>query len=444
MEYSEDRISGRISAPEVVERPCGLYPALHTFSRDYGADDYRDWVEQSNGDPVPAPLAVYVQNEASGAPVSSGVSRAHLNESRVIEHELRLQGRLFDADRPLRQLILAGSIANQWSEDQLYRLVSTIQSSFFVNPDSFNSWCACVGDALPSLQRLRLLRALGINHIRYAPAARPGKVNDFDRLSEAVQYAQQLGFSKTIVDLRHLRKDRPDSAQTVEALLSGVQPDRIRVFVPEGEDRSAFDAHMTAFGYRNIGLDWYLRDADSWWRSRASDSLYWTLLGYSELKHPDVIGVGPGAMSAVCEFYGINAASLPSYSACLDDGVLPVVQGTELEDGDVLRREIIAMTLASFCIRVSAIENKWGIRFEHFFAREAELLDAFERNNWICRQDDKIEILPRGCRELAQICRVFDGRASDRPGLVSAAAPDERSLQPGRSPVSAQNTPFHE
>jgi oxygen-independent coproporphyrinogen-3 oxidase len=121
-----------------------------------------------------------------------------------------------------------------------------------------------------------------------------------------------------------------------------------------------------------------------------------------------------------------------------------VVQGTELEDGDVLRREIIAMTLASFCIRVSAIENKWGIRFEHFFAREAELLDAFERNNWICRQDDKIEILPRGCRELAQICRVFDGRASDRPGLVSAAAPDERSLQPGRSPVSAQNTPFHE
>ena len=142
MEYSEDRISGRISAPEVVERPCGLYPALHTFSRDYGADDYRDWVEQSNGDPVPAPLAVYVQNEASGAPVSSGVSRAHLNESRVIEHELRLQGRLFDADRPLRQLILAGSIANQWSEDQLYRLVSTIQSSFFVNPDSFNSCCA--------------------------------------------------------------------------------------------------------------------------------------------------------------------------------------------------------------------------------------------------------------------------------------------------------------
>jgi len=98
MGYSEDTISGRISAPEVVEQPCGLYPALHTFSRDYGADDYRDWVEQSNGDPVPAPLVVYVQNEAPGGSLRSGVSPAHLNESRVIEHELRLQGRLFDAD----------------------------------------------------------------------------------------------------------------------------------------------------------------------------------------------------------------------------------------------------------------------------------------------------------------------------------------------------------
>jgi oxygen-independent coproporphyrinogen-3 oxidase len=198
---------------------------------------------------------------------------------------------------------------------------------------------------------------------------------------------------------------------------------------------------MMAFGYRNIGMDWYLRDADSWWRSRASDSLNWTLLGYSELKHPDVIGVGPGAMSAVCEFYGINAAQLPGYSACLDDGVLPVVQGTELEDGDVLRREIIAMMLASFCIRVPAIENKWGIRFEHFFARETAALGAFERNNWICRRDDKIEILPRGCRELAQICGVFDGRAGDRPGLVPAAA-DKRFPQREGAPASPQNTPF--
>jgi oxygen-independent coproporphyrinogen-3 oxidase len=359
----------------------------------------------------------------------------------VIEHELRLQGRLFDADRPVRQLILTGSIADRWSEDQLYRLVSAIESSFFVNRDSFNSWCACVGDALPSLQRLRLLRALGFNHIRYAPEVRPGEVKDFVRLGEAVQHAQQLGFSKTVVDLRHLRKDQPDTAQTVEALLSEVQPDRIRVFLHEGEDRSAFDAHMLAFGYRNIGMDWYLRDADSWWRSRASDSLYWTLLGYSELKHPDVIGVGPGAMSAVCEFYGINAVQLPGYSACLDDGVLPVAQGTELEDGDVLRREIIAMMLASFCIRVPAIENKWGIRFEHFFARETAALGAFERNNWICRRDDKIEILPRGCRELAQICGVFDGRAGDRPGLVPAAA-DKRFPQREGAPASPQNTPF--
>ena len=106
-----------------------------------------------------------------------------------------------------------------------------------------------------------------------------------------------------------------------------------------------------------------------------------------------------------------------------------------------MRREIIAMMLASFCIRVPAIENKWGIRFEHFFARETAALGAFERNNWICRRDDKIEILPRGCRELAQICGVFDGRAGDRPGLVPATA-DKRFPQREGAPASPQNTPF--
>ena len=48
--------------PDVVEKPYGLYPALEAFSNEYDAEDYRDWVEQSNGDPLPAPLALYIQD----------------------------------------------------------------------------------------------------------------------------------------------------------------------------------------------------------------------------------------------------------------------------------------------------------------------------------------------------------------------------------------------
>jgi oxygen-independent coproporphyrinogen-3 oxidase len=340
---------------------------------------------------------------------------------------------LFDTDRPLQQLIFSGSIATGWSEDQLYRLVSVIQSSFFISQDSLNSWCACVGGVVPSGQRLRLLRALGFNHVRLAPE-NPVDKSSAGRLGATINEARQLGFEKVILDLRHWGDISPDCAQLMGVLLSDARPERVRACPGGEESRRSFDHRMASQGYRNIGLDWYLRNEDSWWRAQSAGRLGWTLLGYSELQNPDVIGVGPGALSAVCEFYGINAASWRRYSARLDDGILPIVQGTELEDSDVLRREIIAMILASSCIRVAAIENKWGIRFERFFAGEAALLRTFEQNNWLQWLDDTIAIKTRAYRELVEICGVFSGRAGNpltpAPHVVSGNSPQHSQSHP--------------
>lgn len=409
----ENNNAKRVIVPDIVEQPCGLYPGIEAFSSDYGADDYCDWIEQSNGDPLPTPLVLYLQSEAAQDKSVPAVSMGRPDQARAIEQELRLQGALFDSDRPLRQLIFSDSIANRWSEDHLYRLVAVIQDCFFINQDSLNSWCACAGGLTPPVQRLRLLRVLGFNHIRLKPEKQFDK-DMVGRLVTTASEARRLGFEKVVVDLRQLADAVPDRARLIESLLLGVQPERVRVFPGRGESRGSFEQRMMSQGYRNIGLDWFLREQDSWWSAKGAGRLYWTPLGYSELQNPDVIGVGPGALSTVCAFYGVNTASWQDYSACLDDGILPIVQGTELEDGDVLRREIIAMILALSCIRVSAIENKWGIRFEHFFARESELLRSFEQNNWLQWRRDSIEINTRAYRELVEICRVF-GRPAGNP-----------------------------
>ncbi len=422
----ENTNGGEVSVPEVVEQPCGLYPRLEAFSSDYGANDYCDWVDQSNGDPLPAPLVLYLQDEPAQA-LASGNSTDCASQARAIEQELRLHGALFDADRSLKHLILSGSIATGWSDDQLYRLVSVIQSSFLINRDSLTSWCACTGGLAPSLQRLRLLRMLGFNHVRLTPEC-PFEKASAERLAATIDQTRQLGFDKVILDLRRSADASPGCARMIETLLSGAQPERVRISLGSGESRDLFDQRMASHGYRNIGLDWYLLKDDSWWRAQALNALYWTLLGYSELQNPDVIGVGPGAMSAVCEFYGINAASLPDYSARVDEGILPIVQGAELEDNDVLRREIISMILACSSVRVSAIENKWGIGFEHFFAGECALLRTFEQNNWLQWEDDTIEIKTRAYQELVELCRVFvdvaDGSSIHSPQSASSKARD--------------------
>jgi oxygen-independent coproporphyrinogen-3 oxidase len=185
------------------------------------------------------------------------------------------------------------------------------------------------------------------------------------------------------------------------------------------------ESFMASYGYQDIGLGWYLRTGDSWWLARNSDRLYWTLLGYCELQGPDIIGIGPGAVSAVSDFYGFNQSSPLAYATTVGEGVLPIVTGVVLEDADVLRREIVAMILASSCIRVAAIENKWGIRFEQFFSCESELLRSFEQNHWLRWRDELVEIRTRSHRKLIEICRVFDGRR-DNP-LTHAPHPGGRS-----------------
>ena len=429
----ENTNGGGASLPEVVEQPCGVYPGPEAFSSDYGAEDYCDWVDQSNGDPLPAPLVLYLQDEPAQAqaPSAPGVSMGSASEPRAIEQELRLQGALFDADRPLKHLIFSGSIATGWSDDQLYRLVSAVQSSFLINRDSLTSWCACTGSLAPSLQRLQLLRVLGFNHVRLMPEHRLEE-DSARRLAATVEQARHLGFDKAILDLRRCTDASPSSVKMINTLLSEARPERVRVSLENGEIRRSFDQHMASHGYRNIGLDWYLQEDDSWWRAQSVDRLYWTLLGYSELQNPDVIGIGPGALSAVCEFYGINATSLPVYSARVDDGILPIVQGTELEDNDVLRREIISMILASSCIRVLAIENKWGIRFEHFFAGECALLRTFEQNNWLQWDGDSIEIKTRAYQELVELCRVF-ATGADNSSIRSSDAASSKVFDRSRT-----------
>ncbi len=420
----DDTNDGGTHLPAIVEQPCGLYTGLEAFSSDYGAGDYSDWVEQSNGDPVPAPIVLYLQD---AYPLDQ------LEQARAIEQELRAQGALFDSDRPLEQIIFTGSIAAEWSENQLYRLVSAIQASFLVNQNSLNNWCACVGSAIPSEERLRLLRILGFSYIRFTLADPAPALAQVDSLVAAARQARRLGFNKIILDMRQVSAE-PPPVDVLESLVEQAGPDRIRMPHSGGNDQGSFDGVLASRGYRNMGLDWYLHENDSWWQARKANRLYWTLLGYSELHNPDVIGIGPAAVSSVGDCYAINAASPSVYAATLEQGGLPIVRGVELEPADLLRREIVAMILTASCIRVAWLEEKWGIQFDTSFAREKEQLQALERHKLVTGKTGRIDINARGYRELSEICNIFKSRASRQRG-ADAQAPSSNSTSASKSHV---------
>lgn len=417
MELSRDTASSAHPAPGVIEEPYGLYPGLASFSSDYNAADYCDWAEQSNGDPLPAPLALYVQ-EFSGT-VGSQSQVADTSASlrlAMISRELQMQGALFDTDRPLQQLVLSGSIVTQWTDDQLNQLMAAVQSSFPIHQSGILNGCVCVGANIPDVGKLRLLHGLGFSGVRFSLAARTDMDGVLDELGQSLRFARQSGFRQIMLDLPCSEMLADTSPRSLQTWLAEARPDRIRHI--SNTDRSYVQT-LSELGYQNIGLDWYALANDPFVQAQAAGRLHWSPLGFTDLPSPDVIGIGPGAISSIGEFYGRNESGWQLYQSLLSDDQLPVVCGIELEADDVLRREIIGMILATSCIRIAAIEDKWGIRFRQFFASETEQLRVFQQRHWLDWQQDSVRIGVRGYRELTEICQTFDRRA--RAQLTSSA-----------------------
>ena len=412
MGLSSDTTCSAYPAPGVIEKSYGLYPGLASFSSDYDAGDYRDWVEQSNGDPLPAPLALYIQ-EFSGADESRlrvADDSASLRLA-MISRELELQGALFDADRPLQQLVLSGSIVTQWTDDQLNQLMAVVQGSFPIHQSGIPNGCACIGTVIPDAGRLRLLHTLGFNNIRFSLANRAELGRVLDELGQSIRFARQSGFRQIMLDLPCSETLADTAPRTMQNWLAEVRPDRIRYIEKSDDPGQSCVQILSEPGYRNIGLDWYVLANDPFVQAQAAGLLHWSPLGFTDMPSPDVIGVGPGAISSIGGFYGRNEPDWPLYQSLLNDGQLPIVCGIELESDDVLRREIMTMILATSCIRIVAVENKWGIRFRQFFASETEQLRVFEQKGWLDWRQDRIRIHVRGHRELTELCRIFDRRA---------------------------------
>jgi len=421
-----DTDQSTVPVPEVLEQAYGLYPGAEFFSVEYGPGDYREWVEQSNGDPVPAPLAVYIQDCCRDR--SPPVRGKHISSSRkpaALEQELRLQGALFDSDRCVQQLICAGGIATEWTDDQLYRLVSVLEDSFTTSQDGLVNWCACVGHALPSDARLRLLRVLGFSNIRLRirdprePATSASQSPLQAELETLAASMRQLGMRQIIVELGISGRDASPSPHWLQHFVQTVEPDRIRLTGADAapgrellaSQRDTCVQTLAELGYQHIGLDWFVHNSDPWWQARLALRLNWSVLGFTDMPRPDVVGIGPGSVSSIGDSYAQNATDWDEYQQLLNRGDIPTVRGLELESDDILRREIMVAMLTASRIDITPIENKWGIEFRQFFGEELGYLKRFEKTGWVSIRAQVIVVHARGRQELAELCRIFDRRS---------------------------------
>jgi len=411
---------------ELFEPYCGLYPGISSFTREYDATDYREWVSRSNGDPVPAPLMLVVQDSTQ----AGATGAAHrLDWHTVIMREIHLQGALFDRDRPLEGIVCAPAIAAGWSNDALYDLSSNIQKAFSLAPAAFTRWCACFGKTRPPVARLKLLRVLGFSKIRLGVdlsqlrRSEAEQLSEFERAEHLLVEARNLGYRALAVDLMLPAVVSDALVSRIETFLAQTRAECLRLMVAEPHQGSATDTPLSllrpeilaGLGYRHLGMDWYVTAADPSLGSGAP--LHWSPLGYTNIKGLDIIGVGPGAVSVLEDASSQNALQRAQYQRLVNQGEIPTECGVELESDDVLRRSVMTALLVNERFDIEVLEERWGIIFSRYFETEIPRLRELEQQGKLMLGEREIRTLDRGRDALLALCKVFDNQ--DRVARVS-------------------------
>jgi oxygen-independent coproporphyrinogen-3 oxidase len=165
---------------------------------------------------------------------------------------------------------------------------------------------------------------------------------------------------------------------------------------------------LTEAGYVYIGMDHFARPDDELARAQRDGTLHRNFQGYSTRRDCDLLAFGVSAIGKVGETYSQNIRTLDAYYERLDRGVLPCFRGCRLSADDLLRREVIGALMCGSPVHFRAIEEKHGIVFREYFARELQDLKPLRTDGLVEFDADSIAVTARGRLLLRTVAMVFD------------------------------------
>lgn len=416
-----------------------LYPPPRAF-RPFTDAEFRAAVEASNGDPIPAQLALHFDIPA---PHRSGFcsadrlirgqdgARADAYRDRLVR-EIGLVGGLFDRDRDVVQVSLAPGMARWMDATQVGELLESLDRHFHLRSGGGIDFAMTLDPGTPANTPLRDWASLGFNRVGIGltgiadPGAAAGPVGP--AIAGLVDSVREAGFSNLRVEVPYGLPGQSEFA--LEELLAGTvaaEPERIGVrncavradagtAAPFFGDAEALQARMLLnaadrledAGYLHVGLDVFARPTDPLVTAQRSGSLHRDALGFGVHGAVDLIGFGVGAISQMGGCHAQNPLELGRWEASLDRGQRAVDYGIELEEDDRIRAAILQEILCYGRIAIAGIEQWRGLEFRAYFAEELQRLAPLFEEGSLAWDGDTI-LLDRIARLSARaVASCFD------------------------------------
>ncbi|GAB1261625.1 oxygen-independent coproporphyrinogen III oxidase [Aurantivibrio plasticivorans] len=421
------------------------YPTAPQFHEEFSLEQLESAIERSNASRRPLSLYFHIPfcdticyYCACNKIVTANKSRARPYLDSLFD-EMRLMAEKVASDRPVNQLHWGGGTPTYISDDEKRELMGVTRELFKLHEDDTGEYSIEVHPGQMEVGTIGVLRELGFNRISmgiqdFDPLVQRAvnRFNSVEQVSALVSAARQKKFHSISMDLIY---GLP--MQTLETLRATVQsvielsPDRISLFnyahlphlfktqkqiderqLPSADTKLSMlelaITLLTQAGYVYIGMDHFAKPDDELAIAQEKGELQRNFQGYATHGNCDMFAFGVSSISAIDNIYVQNFKDIPTYSAPIASGQLPMQKGLVLSEDDLLRQYVINRLICQFELRFAEIEDKFGINFTQYFATELRELNELTADNLIELAPTHVRVTPQGRLLIRRVCMVFD------------------------------------
>ncbi|MFV9614718.1 MAG: oxygen-independent coproporphyrinogen III oxidase [Gammaproteobacteria bacterium] len=423
------------------------YPTAVQFTSEFRLEDYLGGVKHSNEDPIPSPLSLYLHIPfcdticyycgCSKVITKDKSKAAHYID--LLKQEIKLQGALFAKDRVVTQIHWGGGTPTFLSDKEIYEIIDCIRDNFNVPADNEVEFGIEVDPRTVDQQRLKNLNNLGFNRISFgvqdfdsSVQKAVNRVQSNEQIKQHIDDSRKLHYQSINIDLMYGLPGQSvhSFSQTLDTTIE-LSPDRIAIYnyahlpemfkpqrrinedeLPSAEEKLnilqlCIDKLQNA-GYVYIGMDHFAKASDDLVKAQQEGSLHRNFQGYSTHADCDMIAMGITAISRIGDNYSQNVRTIDEYENLLKQNKIPVFRGIELENDDILRREIINQLMCNNSLDIIKLEKKWGINFQNYFKSSIENLQKMADDGLLNIEKTKISVTTSGRLLARSICMQFD------------------------------------
>jgi len=423
------------------------YPTAVVFNNDFKAEQYIQQAKLSNISHKGQPISLYFHIPFCDTLCFFCACNKIATKKRdkadryldYLEKEMAILAPLYDKDRLVEQMHFGGGTPTFLTEPQFEKMMALIGKYFPLIDTEKRDYSIEIDPRSVTKESIEKLASYGFNRFSLGvqdvnPVVQKAvnRIQPTEMTQNIIDACKSVNARSISVDLIYgLPFQTFDSfAKTIDAVIE-MSPDRLSVFnyahmphlfapqkrikvedLPKAEEKLAIlqmsIEKLTQAGYVYIGMDHFAKPDDELAIAQANGTLQRNFQGYTTHAELDLVAIGVSSISFVNHSFSQNVKSLEQYYAILDNGTLPIYRGYLLNEGDLLRKQVIQQIACQFELNFTDIERTFNIHFKEYFTKELDDLKTMQTDGLLHLDENKFTVTAAGRILVRHICMVFD------------------------------------